>query len=216
MERPKDITDKRFILIAVTVIILFHIVGLIGFSIPSLRPLFLKIVPYHLLLMMLVIIFSHTYFNPRFLFFILLIFITGYCAEWIGVHTSWLFGNYTYGSTLGLKLSGIPLIIGVNWFLLIYCTGVLMQRSRFKNIFIRLITGSLTLVLLDMLIEPVAINFDYWHWANVITVKNYICWFFLSGILLFAFEKSGFKKQSIVGPVLLIAQFVFFAALYWL
>jgi len=210
MERPQDIKQR----LAITVIILFHLVGLIGLCLPQSRAIFLQLVPYHLLLMMAVIVFTHQPFNKQFILFIGLIFGIGFIAEWIGVHKSWLFGNYRYGDTLGLKFNDVPLIIGINWFLLVYCAGVLMQRTGVKNNWLRIITGATILVLLDMLIEPVAIRFNYWHWADdVIPIKNYACWFIISGLLLFVFEKFEFKKQSLVGAILLIAQFVFFGVL---
>ncbi|MDB5111568.1 MAG: hypothetical protein JWR67_2682 [Mucilaginibacter sp.] len=217
MERPADINPaiayKTRTGVAIAVIILFHLVGFIGFFTPSLTSLFLQIVPYHLLLMLLVILLTHRYINTSFIVFILLIWFIGFIAEWVGIHKAWLFGHYVYGSTLGLKTGGVPLIIGVNWFLLVYSTGVLMQRTRLKNTWIRVITGALILVLLDRLIEPVAIRFNYWHWADdTIPFKNYACWFIISMLLLFIFEKFKFQKQSIVGAVLLIAQFIFFGS----
>jgi putative membrane protein len=141
-------------------------------------------------------------------------FFLGFSAEWIGVHKGWLFGNYSYGSTLGYKLFVIPLMIGVNWFLLIYAVGVTMQRSRLKSTSFRVLTGAIILVALDVLIEPVAIKFDYWHWSNnAIPLKNYICWFFVSAAMLYVFELFNFKKQSIAAPVLLATEFVFFGVL---
>jgi putative membrane protein len=200
--------------IAVIIIVLFHLVGLIGFILPSLDVIFLQLVPWHLLLMTGVIIYSHNKPDSRLLLFALLIFIVGFMAEFTGVHTGWLFGSYTYGETLGIQLFHIPLMIGINWFLLIYSTGVVLQRSMIKNVLVRIITGAMILVMLDILIEPIATHFDYWHWAgNNIPLKNYICWFLLSALLLFIFEKLKFKHQSIVAAVLLIMQFVFFGVL---
>ncbi|HEY4194426.1 MAG TPA: carotenoid biosynthesis protein [Mucilaginibacter sp.] len=204
-------------LIAICIIILFHLVGLIGLLIPSLRQQFLQLVPYHLLLMTTVVLFSHQNFDRRLFLFVLCIFVLGYTAEWIGVNKHLLFGNYQYGQTLGFQLGKVPLIIGVNWFLLIYAAGVFMQRSRIRNMLLRVITGAIILVLLDILIEPVAMHLDYWHWlGNVIPQSNYYCWFFVSAFMLVLFEKFHFKKQGIVGPVLLVTQFVFFAVLHWL
>jgi putative membrane protein len=105
-------------------------------------------------------------------------------------------------------------MIGVNWFLLVYATGVTLKRSRIENKYLRIITGAAILTLLDVLIEPIAIRFDYWHWTGgVIPIKNYICWFLVSAVLLFIFERFEFKRQSIVAAVLLVTQFVFFAVL---
>jgi putative membrane protein len=220
MERAQDLknplmaTATRSQRISIIIIILFHAVGLIGCSLPATDVQFLKLVPWHLLLMTVVIVCNHNQLGSRFFLFALLVFVIGFTAELIGVHTGWLFGNYTYGETLGTQLFRIPLMIGVNWFLLIYSTGVLLQRSRIKNSIVRILAGAVILVLLDILIEPMAIHFDYWHWANNhIPLKNYVCWFGLSALLLFVFDQFKFKLQSIVAPSLLIIQFVFFMAL---
>jgi len=174
----------------------------------------LHIVPFHLLLMLAVIVLNHKPIDTTFIFFFLIIFISGFSAEWLGIHKHWLFGDYSYGKTLGAKLSGVPLIIGCNWFMLIYATGVLMQRGRLKSFILRAFAGALTLVLLDLLIEPVAIHFDYWHWTNsIIPLKNYVCWFGVSLLMLLLFEVLRFKQQSLVGTVLLLTEFVFFGLL---
>ncbi|OKS88297.1 carotenoid biosynthesis protein [Mucilaginibacter polytrichastri] len=210
MERPSRLNPT----IAKGVIVLFHTVGLVGLMVPATQSLFLQIVPFHLLLMLLVVVFSHKYIDERFIGFAIIIYLLGFTAEWIGVHTGWLFGNYAYGATLGTKALDIPLTIGINWFLLIYAVGVTMQRLRIRSIWARIILGALLMVLLDLQIEPVAIKFDYWHWANnVIPIKNYIGWFAVSGVMLWIFELFKFRKQSWVAPVLLLVQFLFFGIL---
>lgn len=220
MEGPQNLkpkpyeSSKKSQLTLIIIIVLFHTVGLIGLCMPSLRPVFLQLVPLHILLMLIVIIASHRPLDYRILLFVMLIVITGYSAEWIGIHKNWLFGNYDYGETLGLKFYDIPLIIGVNWFLLVYSSGVLMQQLRIRSVFSRIITGAIILVLLDLLIEPVAIKLDYWHWKDdIIPLSNYAGWFLLSAIMLFVFEKFNFKKQSVVAPVFLLIQVLFFAVL---
>ena len=200
--------------VSVILIILFHFVGLVGFIIPFLRPLFLQIVPFHLLLMLFLLLINHQTLNLKFAFFAILIMLSGFLAEWIGVHKHWLFGNYAYDTTLGFKLNEIPLMIGVNWFLLIYSTGTLIEKVPVKEAWLKILSGAVLLVLLDLLIEPVAIRFNYWHWANqIIPIKNYVCWFLVSVCLLSFFHQFKFKTQSWVAPVLLIVQFVFFAVL---
>ena len=200
---------------AISIILIFHAVGLIGLALPFTRSLFLHIVPFHLLLMLAVIVLNRKPIDSRYIFFFLIIFIVGFTVEWLGVHKHWLFGDYMYGDTLGFKLSGVPLIIGSNWFLLIYSAGALMQRSRLKNFWARTLIGALLLVVLDMLIEPVAVYFDYWHWANsIIPFKNYACWFAVSLMMLLLFEAFRFKQQSPVPVIFLLTQFAFFGLLY--
>lgn len=200
---------------AISIILIFHAVGLIGLLLPFTRSIFLQIVPFHLLLMLSVVVLNHKPIDTRFIFCSCAIFILGIAVEWIGIHMHWLFGNYNYGDTLGFKLSGVPLIIGCNWFMLIYSTGVLIQRSRLKSFILRALVGALLLVLLDVLIEPVAVYFDYWHWTNsFVPFKNYVSWFGVSLLMLLAFESFQVKPQSIVAIVFLFTQFAFFGLLY--
>jgi len=92
-----------------------------------------------------------------------------------------------------------------------------MQYSGIKNLNYRVIVGAVVLVLLDVLIEPIAMRFGYWQWANLIVpVENYLGWFIISGLVLGIFEAFKFEKQSRVGLVLLISQFVFFGLLHLL
>lgn len=202
---------------AISVIIIFHLVGLIGLSIPATRPIFLHLVPWHLLLMLAVIVLNHNRVDNSFMLFFVIIFIAGFAAEWVGIHKHWFFGDYSYGKTLGIKVLGVPLIMGVNWFLLTYSASVLMQRSRLKSMFFRIIIGSLILVLLDLLIEPVAIRLDYWHWTDgAVPFKNYLSWFLSGVVMLLIYELFRFKYQRIVAPVFLLTQFIFFGLLHLL
>ncbi len=199
----------------IILIIIFHAVGLIGFAVPALYSLFLDLVPFHLLLMVVFVAGSHRPADGKFFLFMGILFLAGYGVEWLGVKGDWLFGKYAYGPTLGTKLDDVPLCIGVNWFLLIYSTGIFMKMSRVRSIASRIIIGAFILVLLDLLIEPVAIQLGYWHWnGNSVPIRNYVAWFFVSAIFLFVFESFQFKKQSTVAPVFLATQFAFFILLH--
>lgn len=200
--------------ILIGLIIAFDIVGIIGFSIPATQYIFIGLVPWNLLLMGVFMVISHEQSVRKLLLFLTAIYILAFFAEWTGVHTQFIFGNYYYGQTMGSKLWGIPLVMGITWFLLIYSTGVAMQWLGIQNMLLRVMTGSVILILLDMLIEPVAMRFDYWHWAgSIVPLKNYWGWLLVSMLMLFVFEAFGFKKQSLAAPVLLLMQFVFFGIL---
>lgn len=212
MERPASLNPK----IAIGIIILFHVVGLTGFFVPYFRPWFIRVVPFHILLMFVVVLLSQPRIGQRFVWFLLLVYFLGYTAEWIGVHKSWIFGDYAYGKALGLKLSDIPLTIGLNWFLLVFGAAVTTQYLGLKSAWLRVPFGALLLVLLDLLIEPVAIRFDYWHWThNIIPFKNYLGWFVFGAAMLGIFEAFQLKKQNIVPVILLLVQYLFFGALHW-
>ncbi len=198
----------------VLTIIVFHVAGLIGFYNSASHALFLTLVPWHLLLMLAIVGGSHRPADLKFLIFTLLIYIAAMIIEWEGVNSKALFGYYTYSNVLGSKMDGAPFCIGVNWFLLIYSTGVVMKKSRVRSMVIRVICGALLLVLLDLLIEPVAMNLHYWYWFNNnVPFRNYVAWFVVSAAMLTVFELFKFKKQGIVAPIFLLVQFIFFACL---
>ena len=196
------------------IIILFHLVGLYGFLTPELSKLFIDLVPFHLLLMLLLLIFSIKERSSHILLFAGIIFTAGFLIELIGVNTDAIFGSYTYGEALGIKLWQTPLLIGINWLILVYCTGIFLKQFKIKNRFLFSLLGALILLSLDILIEPVAMRFDYWTWdGSVIPVQNYFAWFLFSGLMLWIFSSMSFNKQNKAAVVLLFSQFIFFAVL---
>lgn len=143
------------------------------------------------------------------------LFIGGFVVELIGTQTGYLFGNYHYGKTLGYKLFGVPLIIGINWMVQIYIAGNILEQFKLNPV-IKGILASLLLVILDFFIEPAAIKFDYWQWQNnQIPATNYISWFIISFLFLSLFFKIGYRHYNPVSGVLYIVQLMMFMALYF-
>ena len=196
--------------IYIGIVILFHLVGSIGLAIPDIKSYFLSLSSYNLLLSFIIVIVSSQVKSLRFYIFILFVFLTGYFVEWIGVHTHYLFGNYKYGSNLGFKILDIPLIIGVNWVVLILVSHSISLKIVKHNIFTPII-ASLLMVGLDFLIEPVAIKSDYWSWENnQIPFYNYVCWFLISFLIHIVYQKNKLTEQNSVYNCLYIVLVVFF------
>lgn len=199
---------------AVALIILFHAVGAAGFLWVKTVPLFLLLVPFHLLLMLGIVLFVHQPKNARFFVVMLLIMTAGWTVELVGVRTEKIFGSYHYGKTLGFKLLDIPLMIGVNWFLLVYAVSAVTQHFAGRNRLVQALAGAVLLVALDALIEPAAIRFGYWSWAQAVPpLKNYTGWFAVSFVLLYLYGLSGLRSHFATGLTLYGAQLVFFAVL---
>jgi putative membrane protein len=212
MERAKCGMKKKEYILSFFVI-LFHLVGFLGFFF-GYKELFTSLIPFHLLLMLLLLVWSYESFNSR---FALLIYCLGFGIEFLGVHTGVIFGSYQYGDALGFKLAHIPLLIGVNWVLLIFAAGSAIQYVPIKSDVLKSILAAALLVVLDIFIEPVAIRFNYWHWASAtVPLQNYVAWFVFSfGCFWLFFNQKKSTKNS-VAVTLLLAQFLFFMALnYW-
>lgn len=134
-------------------------------------------------------------------------------VEWIGVHTGYLFGNYTYGAVLGPKMLGVPLIIGVNWAMLSILSAALIATLKLPY-WLEVILASSLMVFLDFLMEPVAIKLGFWNWKNnSIPIYNYVCWFFTALFLQFFYRKWRLNEANNVAVALFIYMTIFFTIL---
>ena len=70
------------------------------------------------------------------------------------------------------------------------------------------------MVLIDVLIEPVAINLGFWSWDLIeIPIKNYFMWFIVSFIINYALASSQIKINPRMSTYVLISQLIFFTYL---
>lgn len=129
------------------------------------------------------------------------IILFGYIIEVIGVNTTYLFGSYTYGTSLGVKFLNVPPLIGLNW-LIIIISGASIARILLKKrpVWQIAIISAFICTFLDLIIEPVAIKFNFWQWENGrIPVYNYLCWIIFSFIFSFIYlrEKVNVNKIGV-------------------
>ncbi|GAB4399455.1 MAG: hypothetical protein OHK0053_19650 [Microscillaceae bacterium] len=191
---------------------LMHLAGFVGLQWSWLRPLFEQLIAFNLIGTALLLLCFHTDWNRAFAAFGGGAFLIGFWIEWLGVHTGRIFGRYAYGPALGYAWDGIPLLIGLNWFLLTYvCGGLVFQRLGPSWASIGL--GALLMVGLDYLIEPVAIRHQMWYWfGEVVPLQNYLAWLGVSLVLMYLFIKLPFRKENPLAPWILLFQALFFAA----
>ncbi len=197
--------------ILIVIIIIFHLIGFIGFM---MNPVYFKpLSPVNLLLSTVLVLMASSQTNWKFYGAILSVAISGFLIEVIGVKTGLIFGVYHYGNSLGYKVFGVPLLIGINWGVLLYSTS---QLSKIKNTLLNALLGAFYMVALDFFIEQNAAKFDFWHWnLGIIPLQNYIAWFFISFILNLLSQKQFVQKPNNTAKAFYIVQIIFFAALYW-
>ncbi|QHL88123.1 carotenoid biosynthesis protein [Nibribacter ruber] len=206
---------ERFLAVGIGVLFLFYAVGFWGLGFSDHEPWFIALVPFNLLLTNTILFLFHRDWRPSFLLFAFTAWAAGFLFEWVGVHTGLLFGEYTYGAALGFKLHQIPLLIGLNWLMLVYSSGHLVQRFA-SHWFLRALLGALIMVGLDILIEPVAVRFDFWSWhQNQIPFSNFIGWFVVALLLQMYFHRARFQKDNPIAPWVFGVQVLFFLGLWW-
>jgi putative membrane protein len=203
---------EKILSISTIILVILHVAGLLGILSPY-RNLFLMLSPINLLLSAFLLFINQKELTKSFYIFCVVSFLAGFFIEVIGINTGLIFGKYTYGASLGFKLINVPLIIGINWLILIYSIGVICNNLKI-NIIYKSLLGAAMLVILDFFIEPVAVKYDFWLWNNsVVPVQNYIGWFVTSSCLLFLFHKMEFNKSNNLARALYIIQLVFFVIL---
>lgn len=192
------------------IILIFHLIGFIGFI---LNPVYFKsLSPFNIMLSIGLVILMGQQTNFKFYGSLCLVAFFCFFIEVIGVKTEYIFGSYHYGNSLGYKLFSVPLLIGINWCVLLYCTN---QLSSFKNPIINALFGACLMVFLDFFMEQNAAKFDFWYWKNgIIPLQNYIAWFLISFILNLMVQKHLTQKANYTAKAFYFIQIAFFLALY--
>jgi putative membrane protein len=214
----KDLSNKVTNSTIITIVLLiFYAIGTIGIILNPLN--FARLTPLNLLLTMVAVMWMHPVKNIFFFVQLLFLFFASYSLEYVGVNTGLIFGKYTYGESLGIKIGNTPLLIGINWIIVVYSSLHLVQTASKKlNIKVNALTaaaiGGLLMVILDLLIEQVAPKLDFWAFENLeVPLQNYTAWFFFGFTFCFWLIKIGLISDNPIGWRVYIIQMVFFAIL---
>lgn len=177
-------------------------------------PLMLSLTPYTILFTaMLGFLPDVVTKNTKLLFWAAGTFATTLLLEILGVATGAIFGSYTYGPTLGVSLLGVPLLIGINWTLIIIGTATLIERLTDNPWLVASGAAAITVVF-DWIMEPVAIALDYWRWSSTtIPLQNYIAWFVIAFVFAMIFGRMKLKTSSSIPSLIVVVQALFFSLL---
>jgi len=185
--------------ISIFTVWLFHVSAIIGiFS--GYQDWFLPLTPLNMLVCLGIIVWNIPDVHWRDVALLGVPFLLGMIAEILGVNYGLIFGSYAYGSNLGWKVLGVPLTIGINWTILVFITASIAHKWT-KNVFLGSAMASGMMVLLDLLIEAVAPEFDFWEFnGGEVPLQNYVGWFavaFIAQIIHLSFFKKHQVKLSI-------------------
>jgi len=209
-----------WLFISIFLALLFHVSGIIGMT-GQHRDWFVAHTPVNLILMTILVLINEGRPEKKFYIFGIASFLTGMLVEIIGVQTGLLFGDYAYGSVMGVKFFGVPLLIGLLWFVTVFGAGHLTQLlfgRAVKSPYTKSVIAALITTLFDVLLEPGAIALGYWRWFSdqgEVPLFNYVCWFLTSlflHILFFRYYWDG-ERTGRFTSVLLVIQAIFFVFL---
>lgn len=207
-----NILKKNHGLVSV-IIVIFYSVGIAGLSIEFSREIFRQLVPLSLLGSAVLMLLMDESGSIRLWWILIFIYFSSFLVEMAGVNTGLVFGEYEYGQTLGFKILGTPLIIGINWIILVYAIWQSIGSLKIHGI-LKVIIASFSMVTYDFALEPIAIILDMWSWGmGDIPVQNYIAWFVISLVFFTILELARVRIRNRISLVLLLTQFFFFVIL---
>jgi putative membrane protein len=194
--------------------VVFYAVGVAGIGIPLTQRIFIILIPFALLLSFVAILLFHKSLksaNTRFVFFTII--LVSYLVEVAGVNSQLIFGKYMYGHGLGFKVFDTPLMIGINWAMLIYCSASILERFRLPVV-LQVFLASVLVVTYDIVLEQVAPFLDMWYWnGNAAPLQNYLVWFLLALIFHSLVKWKDVRTANPLASAIFICQLLFFAAI---
>jgi putative membrane protein len=204
-------------LFALSILVVLYTLGMVGSLAYGTDILALS--PITLLLATFIIGLFHRPLDARFVAYCFTVFVGGFVLGAVGANTGSLFGWFFYGNNLGVKIFDTPLVIGLHWLLLCYCSSVwvstLAKRfMAFNSTIAKALMASLVMVAIDVLVEQVAPACDFWYWKNqLVPLQNYTAWFAFSFAFNYLFQRLDIDTNNPLAKWLLGLKVVFFLTL---
>ena len=196
--------------VSIIIIWLFHLSGLLGLLYID-KNLFASLTPLNLFISTTLLFINQTNATRMKFFIVFAIFFVGMIAEILGVQYGLIFGNYEYGNNLGLKLLGVPILIGFNWVVLTVICGSISHKIFKKSKILAVIFGVVLMLIVDLTLEPIAPALDYWEFSgSKAPLQNYIGWGITSLITQTLYQYFYKNKEFVFSFNLFVAQFLFF------
>tara|TARA_B110000444_G_scaffold186604_1_gene175788 strand:+ start:3595 stop:4242 length:648 start_codon:yes stop_codon:yes gene_type:complete len=201
-------TYFSFSLISILVIWIFHFSGVLGIYYGD-SEWFISATPLNLIISLVLLLLNSKESNKT-IMVAGIAFIIGMFTEVLGVNYGLIFGNYIYGNVLGPKLFGVPILIGYNWAMVLIITASVAQKFT-NNFYPRIFLGVILMLFLDILMEPVAPNLDFWTFdQGKAPIQNYLGWAFVAFPLHYIYQKLEIKKNNNFSSHLYFLQILFF------
>jgi putative membrane protein len=206
--KVKSNIQSRYAIILLSIFFLVGTVGMLRYAV-----FFQSLTPFHLGLTALMLLWFAPQKDAFFTRFVILVTVAGFALEIAGVKTGKIFGAYQYGHALGVKFGGVPLIIGVNWLIMVLSSMSLADYFPLGD-FGKSVMGALAMTFLDFLIEQVAPVYHFWYFDQLLVpLKNYIAWFFIGLLFHYFGRQLGITSRNPLGTPVFIMMTLFFLIL---
>lgn len=152
--------------VIVVLVMVFYTYGAFGLAREETRELYTSLTPLVLLSSLVILsVYDRSPKQIKALIYMLSVAVVSFCVEVLGVATGIIFGEYSYGTSLGPKIGGTPLLIGINWIFLVYATAAI-QAPLGRGVITTIVIPTLLMLGYDVIMEQVAPMMQMWSWEG--------------------------------------------------
>lgn len=144
------------------------------------------------------------------LIYMLSVAVVSFCVEVLGVATGIIFGEYSYGTSLGPKIGGTPLLIGINWIFLVYATAAI-QAPLGRGIITTIVIPTLLMLGYDIIMEQVAPMMQMWSWEGEYSLAKLSCLGALAALFHAVRYWLRIDFRNRISPFIFLIQILFFS-----
>ena len=154
---------------------------------------------------------------------VLPILLLAWLAEFIGSHTGFPFGKYTYTDILQPQVGGVPLLIPVAWLMMLpssWAVADLIIKDRgfpapWPAQLARAAVAALAFTTWDLFLDPQMVIWGLWHWASPgiyfgIPLTNYLGWLLVSFLITLLLAPANLPSS----PLLVIYAITWFLTFF--
>lgn len=153
--------------------------------------------------------------------YLLITWSFGSIIEVLGANTGWPFGQYSYSTSLGFQIAGVPLVVPFAWVMMAH---PILVAARSLNERWSILIAAWGLMAWDIFLDPLMVDAGHWTWerstphligVSDIPLSNFLGWL-LSGLVLFFILDLVLLKErrspgSKRGPVGLLVLWTYFS-----
>jgi uncharacterized membrane protein len=135
----------------------------------------------------------------------------GFVAEVVGVRSGIPFGSYRYADSLGPRLAGVPIIVGLAWAMMAWPAAVVARRLAQTRIS-QVVIGAWALASWDLFLDPQMVAAGHWTWREptahlpgvpTVPLTNLLGWLVVSAAVSLAGQHIvGSRSVRPDGPML--------------
>jgi len=136
------------------------------------------------------------------LVFFALAFFIGFTFEAVGIATGWVYGDYHYGPRLGPVMLGVPVLIPLSWFTVIYLALAVTERladgasaRTLRGAALSCVLGAVVATAWDVVVDPQMARIGLWIWEQPgeffgVPVHNFLGWLATSLAVLASYRAA--------------------------